>query len=82
MKIVHMESIFLMGRLFHHFVELGTPWIGFLKGDLQFSNNFCVVTSIHSEFVVALFMIVRWVYYPSFSTNMVTNYLYVFSTNL
>ena len=72
-EIVPMESIFPMGRLFHHFAELSTPWISFLWGDLQFSHQFCVVTSIHSEFVVALFMILQWVYYPSFSTNIIIN---------
>ena len=45
------------------------------------SHQFCVVTSIHSEFAVALFMILQWVYYPSFSTNILTNYIYVFSTH-
>ena len=65
------------------FTELSTPWIRFLRHDLQFSHPFCVVKSIHSEFVVALFMILQWVYYPSFSMNIViTNYIYAFSTNL
>ena len=80
MKIVPMEYTFLMDSLFHHFPEFSTPWIHFLWGDLQFSHQFCVVTSIHSEFVVALFMILQWVYYPSFSMNIVTNYIYVVST--
>ena len=64
------------------FAELSTPWIRFLRRDMQFSHQFCVVKSIHSEFVVALFMILQWVYYTSFSTNIVTNYINAFSTNL
>ena len=70
---------FLLGRLFRHSAELSTPWIRFLWCDLQFFHKFCVVASIHTEFVLALFMILQWVYYHSFSTNIVTNYIYAFS---
>ena len=44
--------------------------------------NGLAIPSFCRAFVVALFMILQWVYYPSFSTNIVTNYIYVFSTNL
>ena len=55
MKIVHMDFIFLMGRLFHHFAELSMHEYTFSEVIYSFViNSLWICISIIYDFAVGL----------------------------